>query len=100
LLAGNKTVYEVGVDLNTVKDPHAIAFAVSTELGMDYNQILGVIQNPPEGLSYIVIADFVEAQQALNLQELKKALQEQAAEGTFGGLTGLPIQITSSAQLS
>jgi stage V sporulation protein D (sporulation-specific penicillin-binding protein) len=92
LLAGNKTVYEVGVDLNTVKDPHAIAFAVSTELGMDYNQILGVIQNPPEGLSYIVIADFVEAQQALNLQELKKALQDQAAEGTFGGLTGLQFK--------
>lgn len=92
LLAGNKTVYEVGVDLNTVKDPHAIAFAVSAELGMDYNQILGVIQNPPEGLSYIVIADFVEAQQALNLQELKKALQDQAAEGTFGGLTGLQFK--------
>ena len=92
LLAGNKTVYEVGVDLNTVKDPHAIAFAVSTELGMDYNQILGVIQNPPEGLSYIVIADFVEAQQALNLQELKKALQDQAAEGTFSGLTGLQFK--------
>jgi cell division protein FtsI/penicillin-binding protein 2 len=92
LLAGNKTVYEVGVDLNTVKDPHAIAFAVSAELGMDYNQILGVIQDPPEGLSYIVIADFVEAQQALNLQELKKALQDQAAEGTFGGLTGLQFK--------
>ena len=92
LLAGNKTVYEVGVDLNTVKDPHAIAFAVSAEIGMDYNQILGVIQNPPEGLSYIVIADFVEAQQALNLQELKKALQDQAAEGTFGGLTGLQFK--------
>lgn len=92
LLAGNKTVYEVGVDLNTVKDPHAIAFAVSAEIGMDYNQILGVIQNPPEGLSYIVIADFVEAQQALNLQELKKALQDQAAEGAFGGLTGLQFK--------
>lgn len=92
LLAGNRTVYEIGVDLNTVKDPHAIAYAASTEFGMDYNQIIGVIQNPPEGLSYIVIADFIEAQQALNLQELKKALQEQAPQGSLGGLTGLQFK--------
>ena len=57
LLAGNKTIYEIGVDLNTVRDPHAIAFAVSAELNMDYNQILDVINNPPQSLSYIVIAD-------------------------------------------
>ena len=92
LLAGNKTVYEIGVDLTTVRDPHAIAFAVSAELGMDYNQLMDAIQNPPEDLSYIVIADFVEAQQALALQELKKALQANAAEGTLGGLTGLQFK--------
>ena len=92
LLAGNKTVYEIGVDLTTVRDPHAIAFAVSAELGVNYDQLMDVIQNPPEGLSYIVIADFIEAQQALNLQELKKALQNQAAEGTLGGLTGLQFK--------
>lgn len=92
LLAGNKTVYEIGVDLNTVKDPHAIAFAVSAELAIDYSQILDTVQNPPEGLSYVVIADFIEPQQAMNLQELKKALQEQAPEGTPGGLTGLQFK--------
>ena len=47
LLAGNKTVYEIGVDLSTVKDAHAIAFAVSSELGMDYDKMINVIQNPP-----------------------------------------------------
>jgi len=92
LLAGNKSVYEIGVDLNTVKDPHAIAFAVSAELAMDYSQILDTIQNPPEGLSYVVIADFIEPGQAMNLQELKKALQEQAPEGTLGGLIGLQFK--------
>lgn len=92
LLAGNKTVYEIGVDLSAAQDAHAIAFAVSSELGMDYDQIINLIQNPPEGLSYIVIANFIEAQQALNLQELKKALQEQAAQGTHGGLTGLQFK--------
>ena len=60
LLAGNKSVYEIGVDLNIVKDPQAIASAVSVELGMDYSKILDAIQNPSEGISYVVIADFVE----------------------------------------
>jgi cell division protein FtsI/penicillin-binding protein 2 len=92
LLAGNKTVYEIGVDLGNVRDRHAIAFAVSAELGMDYNQIMDVLQNPPEGLTYIVLADYIDAQPVLNLQELKKALQERAPQGTYGGLTGLEFK--------
>lgn len=92
LLAGQVTVYEVGVDLINVKDPHAIAFAVSETLDLDYTQTLDVIQNPPEGISYIVLADFVEASKAQYLQEVKKALQAQAAAGTSGGLTGLQFK--------
>jgi len=92
LLAGNKTVYEIGVDLTTAKDPHAIAFAVSEELGMDYDKVLDVIKNPPEGLSYIVLADFIDAQHAFNLQALKKALDDQAPQGVSGGLIGLQFK--------
>lgn len=92
LLAGQKTVYEIGVDLNFITDPHAIAFAISRELGLNYDNLLNVIQNPPEGISYLILADYVDAQNALNLQELKRALQEQASEGTLGGLTGLQFQ--------
>ena len=92
LLAGNKSVYEIGVDLNMVKDANAIAGAVSVELGMDYSEVLDTIQNPPDGLSYIVIADFVELQKALRLKDLKVKLQEDAEEGTLGGLTGLEFK--------
>lgn len=92
LLAGQKTVYEIGVDLNFITDPHAVAFAVSRELGLNYDNLLNVMQNPPDGISYLILADYVEANQALNLKELKRALQEQAAEGTLGGLTGLQFQ--------
>ena len=92
LLAGNKSVYEIGVDLNIVKDPHAIASAVSVELGLDYSKIFDTIQNPPDGLSYVVIADYIESPQAMKLQELKKTLQEEAEEGTLGGLTGLEFK--------
>lgn len=91
LLAGQKTVYEIGVDLNFITDPHAIAFAVSHELGLNYDNLMNVIQNPPEGISYLILADYIEAQNALNLQELKRALQEQADPG-LGGLTGLQFR--------
>jgi cell division protein FtsI/penicillin-binding protein 2 len=92
LLAGNKTVYEVGVDLSIVKDPQAIAAAVSVELARDYAQVADAIQNPSEGVSYVVLADFVEAENALRLQELKKDFQEKAAEGAVGALTGLEFK--------
>lgn len=92
LLAGEKIVYEIGVDLNIMNDPHAIAFAVADTLYMDYDGLMEVMLNPPEGLSYIVIADYVEAGGALYLQELKKALNEQAPEGQLGGLTGLQFK--------
>lgn len=92
LLAGNKSVYEIGVDLNIVKDPQAIATAVSVELGMEYAKVFDAIQNPPEGISFVVIADFIESSRAIKLQELKKTMQEQAEEGRLGGLTGLEFK--------
>jgi cell division protein FtsI/penicillin-binding protein 2 len=92
LLAGNKSVYEVGVDLSIVKDPNAIASAVSVELGKDYSQIIDAIQNPTEGVLYIVLADYVDVEQATRLQELKKTLQDNAAEGSLGSLTGLEFK--------
>ncbi len=92
LLAGNKTVYEIGVDLNIVKDPQSIAAAVSVELARDYAQIADAILNPPKGVSYVVLADFVEAENALRLQELKKDFQSKVEEGLPGALTGLEFK--------
>ena len=92
LLAGEKIVYEIGVDLNVMTDPHAISFAVADALDMEYENLMQVIQNPPDGISYIVLADYVDASKALYLQDLKKALNEQAPEGSVGGLTGLQFK--------
>ncbi|MBL8063247.1 MAG: hypothetical protein JNK32_09530, partial [Anaerolineales bacterium] len=92
LMAGEKIVYEIGVDLNTMTDPHAISFAVADTLDMEYEDLMAVLQDPPEGISYIVLADFIDASKALYLQELKKALNDQAPEGVFGGLTGLQFK--------
>ncbi|HEY2981434.1 MAG TPA: penicillin-binding protein 2, partial [Anaerolineales bacterium] len=92
LLAGNKTVYEVGVDLQSVKDAGSIASAVSIQLGVDYNEAYQAITNPDPGIAYVVLADYVEGDKAAALQQLKVSTQDQAAEGTLGPLTGLEFK--------
>lgn len=92
LLAGNKTVYEVGVNLSDIKDANAIAMAVGVELGMDYNQLYQQITNPAAGLSYVVLADYVPSDKAAVLQQLKVAMQNQAPEGALGRLSGLEFK--------
>ena len=90
LLAGNQTVYEVGVNLNDVNDANAIAMTLSVQLGVDYAQTLDNIINPPiAGLVYLVVAKSVSAEDAFALQQLQLAMQEQALPGTSGSLTGL-----------
>lgn len=90
LLAGNKIVYEVGVNLKDVKDANAIAMTLSVQLGVDYAETLQNILHPPiEGLSYLVIANNVSSEKAAGLQQLKIAMQERALPGTYGSLTGL-----------
>jgi cell division protein FtsI/penicillin-binding protein 2 len=60
LLAGNRTVYEVGVDLASVEDPKAIALALSALVGADYNRVLEIAsQKPSENAIYAVLADYV-----------------------------------------
>ena len=118
LLAGNQTVFEVGVDLNRVKDVNAIALAASVELGLDYESTLDLIlelkecsehrdcekteyagsllpdQIPDDGLrlDFLVLADFVESEHAARLQQMKVALQENAETGSWGSLTGLEFK--------
>ncbi len=74
LLAGNQTVYEVGVDLTTVIDPHSVAMAVSVNLGKDYNEVYSEILNPPPGLSYLVVDNFASSEAVTYLKELKTEL--------------------------
>ena len=87
LLAGNQTVYEVGVDLKTVRDPHSIAMAVSVNLGKDYNTVYSNILNPPSGISYLVLDNFASPATVAYLKELKAELNE--AETPIPSLIGL-----------
>jgi cell division protein FtsI/penicillin-binding protein 2 len=87
LLAGNQTVYEVGVDLNTVRDPHSVAMAVSVNLGKSYDSIYSEILNPPPGLSYIVLDNHASPETVAYLEELKAELNE--SENPTPSLVGL-----------
>jgi len=87
LLAGNQTVYEVGVDLAAVRDPHSVAMAVSVNLNKNYDKVYSNILNPPPGLSYLVLDNFASPGAVAYLKELKKELSE--SENPTPSLVGL-----------
>ena len=89
LLAGNKTVYEVGVQLSEAHDLHAIALAVGGELGLNPDTLYGQMANPPQGMQYLVLADYVDAEKAVALEKLQEATAAQTSSGQISSLTGL-----------
>ena len=76
LLAGNRTVYEVGVSLNEMTSPESLAHTLSTYLGLSYEEIYDKLTNSPEAWEYIVVQDFVGAETVTLLQELMQDLEE------------------------
>jgi cell division protein FtsI/penicillin-binding protein 2 len=92
LLAGSKTVYEVGVDLSSAKDPQSIALAVGAVLSMNPDELRANITAPPEGTRYLVLADFVDAEKASQLQQLQLATAQQTSPGMAGRLRGLELK--------
>jgi len=87
LLAGNRTVYEVGVDLNTVRDPHSVAMAISVNLNKNYDKVYSDILNPPPNISYLVVDNFAPPDTVTYLKELKEELRQ--SEDPTPSLAGL-----------
>jgi cell division protein FtsI/penicillin-binding protein 2 len=74
LLAGNKVVYELGVNLADSKlNPQTIAKEVSKQLKMDYSDILDRVSTPyvEQQTEYVVITDFVDSQSKTRLEEIQ-----------------------------
>jgi cell division protein FtsI/penicillin-binding protein 2 len=95
LLAGNKIVYEVGVELEYVKDPDTIAQVLNAVLGMDYNevrQIASIPYNKDEAI-YAVIQRGVPAEKAAYIQAYLQQWADDKKNGveTLGNLDGLVI---------
>ncbi|MFH1184632.1 MAG: penicillin-binding protein 2 [Chloroflexota bacterium] len=91
LLAGSKTVYELGVDLPAAGDKQAIATAVGMVLGRDPDEFLVDMLDPPDDMVYLVLADFVEAEAAEQLMQVMASAREMAEPGRPSRLQGLAL---------
>lgn len=76
LLAGNRTVYEVGVSLNDVGDPQTMAYTLGLYLGLPYEEVYDQIVNAPESWEYVVVQDYVGAETVTSLQQLIQQLED------------------------
>ncbi|MCC6300943.1 MAG: penicillin-binding protein 2 [Anaerolineales bacterium] len=76
LLAGNRTVYEVGVSLPDVEDPESVAYILGTYLGLTYDEVFNKLTNSPEAWQYIVIQDYVDAGVVDSLQQLIQQMND------------------------
>ncbi len=91
-LAGNKTVYEVGVSLADIKNPHTIALTLNTILGLNYETVYNDLLNPPAGIVYLVITDFISSDKAHELMDLKNKLAEEYGGQGDPSLAGLDFK--------
>jgi cell division protein FtsI/penicillin-binding protein 2 len=85
LLAGNRTVYEVGVSLTEMQDVDAMAYVLGTYLDMTFEEVRDKLLNSPETWTYIVVKDYVDAETVTALQEVLKQLEE-ADDNRLNGL--------------
>src|SRR5829696_598666 len=88
LLAGNRTVYEVGVSLRELENPEALASILSTNLGLTYEEIYKKLTESPETWEYVVIQDYVSVEAVDKL----KALVTQLDDGDDPRLSGLAFK--------
>ena len=80
LLAGNKTVYEIGVDLTAIPTDKAKAFAMENNialaakmsLGMDPAAAIEKMTGAPAGTQYIILQDYVALDKAEQFMQLQK----------------------------
>lgn len=89
MLAGNKTIYEIGVTLAAVKDPHTVAMSLNAILGMDYQKTFDMITAKYDGQIYLTLDRYVPADKATKLQELKADLAKKYANKGDPTLVGL-----------
>jgi len=84
LLAGNRTVYEVGVSLRDMKNPQALAYVLSTYLGLSSDDIYKQLTDPPPSWEYIVVQDYVGEETVASLQQLMQQLKDNKDDSLNG----------------
>jgi cell division protein FtsI/penicillin-binding protein 2 len=73
LLAGNEEVYEIGIELQFVKNPAAIASTMSNLLDLDYGFVFKAANTPyvPGETVYVTLVDFISYEKIQELSALK-----------------------------
>src|SRR5688572_17315159 len=89
LLAGNRTVYEVGVGLREMASPEALAAALSANLGLTYDEIYTKLMDSPETWEYVVVQDYVSVEAVEKLKKLVEQLDD-ADDPRLSGLAFKP----------
>ncbi len=93
LLAGNETVYEVGIELKWVKNPETIALAASAVLGLNYLEVYSKASQPSTGpVMYVQLADYVLPEKIRELEAYSESLAasgETSEDGKPVSLVGL-----------
>jgi cell division protein FtsI/penicillin-binding protein 2 len=89
LLAGNRTVYEVGVSLSEMENPESLAYILGTYLGLTYEDVYKKLTESPESWEYIVIQDYVGTDTVEALQQLIQQLDD-ADDPRLNGLAFKP----------
>ncbi|HKJ39791.1 MAG TPA: penicillin-binding protein 2, partial [Anaerolineales bacterium] len=84
LLAGNRTVYEVGVSLTELEDVDAMAYVLGTYLNMTFEEVYDKLVNSPETWTYIVVKDYVDAETVTSLKQVLQQLEDAEDERLNG----------------
>ena len=77
LLAGNETVYTVGVNIPDMNDAHTIALTLSVNLGLDYNDTMQKLSNP-YGLTFVTLMNYVSGDKVSTLMQLQDQMAKDA----------------------
>ncbi len=76
VMASNTKVYEVGVELAWVENPHTIALALNVVLGLDYKDVLqAVSQDVSPSAVYVVLDKFVPQEKVDQLESYRAEIE-------------------------
>ncbi len=77
LLAGNQTVFELGVTLDQVKNADYIADTLARVLDLDYERLMRMMTDVGEEQVYVMLSDFVTAEDAELIQRIQAEIEEE-----------------------
>ncbi len=92
MLAGNETVFEIGVTLSHIKNRETIAKYLNQYLGLDQNIVLSNIDAQQPNQIYLTMANYVPFDAATKLQKLKKDLDDNYTGSGSETLAGLEFK--------